>query len=78
MKNDSIELEIIVHPVGGMQLSSGYIRSDEARHFVGRLPGITLMAGDSVDEVLTRLDLKAKDYYGDDVVVELTNHTASV
>jgi len=72
MKNDCIELEVIVHPAGGMQLSSGYIRRDDSRHFVGCLPGTTLMAGDSVDEVLKRLEREAKDYYGDDVIVELT------
>jgi len=78
MKNDCIELEVIVHPVGGMQLSSGYIRRDESRCYIGDLPGITLMTGNSVDEVLKRLERKSKEYYGDDVIVELVNETAEV
>ena len=72
MKRHRIEEEITVHPLHGMQLSEGYIREDEATHFKGCLPGIEPEAGDTIDEVIMRLEKKAKAYYGDDVVVELT------
>ncbi len=71
MNRHGIEEEVIVHPVDGMQLSEGYIREDEATHFLGCLPGLEPSAGDTVDEVLDRLEKKAKAYYGDDVVVEI-------
>ncbi|MDZ8118121.1 hypothetical protein [Pontiella agarivorans] len=74
MRRCIIEEEVIVHPVNGMQLSEGYIREDGQAHFRGCLPGIEPEAGDTVDEVLTRLDAKAKAYYGDDVIVEITVH----
>jgi len=71
MKNGIIEEEVIVHPVDGMQLSEGYIREDLKNHFQGCLPGMEPSAGDTVDEVLCRLEKKAKAFYGDDVVVEI-------
>ena len=75
MKQASIEEEVVVHPVDGMQLSEGYIRGDKAMHFRGSLPGMEPSAGDTVDEVLSRLEKKAKAYYGDDVVAELAPRT---
>lgn len=72
MKKCVIDEEVIVHPVDGMQLSEGYIREDDKAHFRGCLPGMEPEAGDTVDEVLSRLEEKAKAYYGDDVVVEIT------
>jgi len=74
MKSCIIEEEIIVHPVDGMQLTEGYIREDITMHFRGCLPGFEPSAGDTVDEVLQCLERKAKAYYGEDVVVELTSH----
>jgi hypothetical protein len=68
-----IDEEVVVHPVDGMQLSEGYIREDQARHFRGCLPGMEPSAGDTVDEVLGRLEQKAKAFYGDDVVVEIVH-----
>ncbi len=69
-----IDEEVIVHPVDGMQLSEGYIREDQTDHFQGCLPGMEPSAGDTLDEVLGRLEKKAKAFYGDDVVVELAPH----
>jgi len=74
MRRLLIEEEVIVHPVNGMQLSEGVIRKDESTCFMGCLPGMEPEAGDTIDEVLTRLDRKAKAYYGVDVVVELNRH----
>jgi hypothetical protein len=71
MERHGIEEEVIVHPVDGMQLSEGYIRENDATHFRGCLPGMEPSEGDTVDEVLHRLEKKAKAYYGDDVVVEI-------
>lgn len=71
MKKNGTEEEVIVHPVGGMQLSEGYIREDKAVHFLGSLPGIEPSVGDTIDIVLGRLEKKARAYYGDDVVVEI-------
>ncbi len=75
MRRFCIEEEVIVHPIDGMQLSSGTIRGDATRHFMGNLPGLEPSAGDTVDEVLMRLERKAKAYYGDDVVVEISSKT---
>lgn len=77
MKNGCREEEVIVHPVGGMQLAEGVIRETGAKRFVGNLPGIAPVIGDTIDEVLMRLDRKAKTYYGDDVVVELASRIAA-
>ena len=71
MEKQDAEQEVIVHPVNGMQLSEGFIREDEAKHFLGCLPGMEPLGGDTLSEVLTRLNKKAKDYYGSDVVVEI-------
>ena len=69
-----IEEDVVVHPVDGMQLSEGYIRQDRPHHFEGCLPGMEPDAGDTVDEVLSCMEKKAKAYYGDDVVVEIAVH----
>ncbi len=74
MQRDGIEEEVIVHPVGGMQLSEGYIRGDDAKHFVGSLPGIGSSEGATIGEVLSLMEKKAKAYYGDDVVVDIAPH----
>lgn len=66
-----IEREVSVHPVGGMQLSEGYIRTNGTKRFVGNLPGLSPSRGDTIEDVLERLERKAKVYYGDDVVVEI-------
>ena len=78
MEKQGIDEEVIVHPVDGMQLSEGYIREDKAAHFMGCLPGMEPSAGDTIDEVLVRLEKKAKAYYGDDVVVEIAPREALV
>lgn len=74
MKTCVIEEDVIVRPVDGMQLSEGYIREDRPEHFEGRLPGMEPDAGDTVDEVLSRMEQKAKAYYGEDVIVEIVHH----
>ena len=75
MGKSIIDEEVIVHPVDGMQLSEGYIREDKATRFRGYLPGMEPSAGDTVDEVLGRLEQKAKALYGDDVVCEIASHS---
>ena len=72
MGNRCIEREVSVHPVDGMQLSEGSIRTNGTKRFVGNLPGLSPSIGDTVEDVLERLERKAKVYYGDDVVVEIT------
>ena len=72
MRNENPE-EVIVHPVGGMQLSEGSIYANGDQRFIGNLPGLSPSVGDTVEEVLTRMNRKAKAYYGDDVVVELAS-----
>ena len=74
MKTYIIEEDVVVHPVGGMQLSEGFIREDKPHHFEGSLPGMEPDAGDTMDEVLSQMEAKAKAYYGDDVVVEIIHH----
>ncbi|MEI6892454.1 MAG: hypothetical protein V5783_09810 [Pontiella sp.] len=74
MKKSMINEGVVVHPAGGMQLAEGYIREDESCHFKGCLPGMEPSAGDTVDEVLYGLEEKAKAFYGDDVVVEISHH----
>jgi hypothetical protein len=71
MMNDYIELEIVVHPIHGMQLSEGYIRKDNSKGFLGCLPGLVPFAGKTKEEVLLRLEEEAKEYYGEDVIVEI-------
>jgi predicted RNase H-like HicB family nuclease len=75
MRRLLIQEKVIVHPVDGMQLSQGFIRVDEETRFFGSLPGIEPQAGDTIDEVLQRLDCVAKAYYGEDVVVEISHST---
>ena len=72
MRNSFTEREVSVHPVGGMQLSEGSIRTNGTKRFVGNLPGLSPSIGDTIEDVLERLERKAKVYYGDDVVVEIT------
>ena len=72
MVNDCIEREVSVHPVGGMQLCEGYIRTNGKKRFVGNLPGLSPSIGNTIEDVLERLEKQAKVYYGDDVIVEIT------
>ena len=72
MGNSFREREVSVHPVGGMQLSEGSIRTNGTKRFVGNLPGLSPSVGETIEDVLERLERKAKVYYGDDVVVEIT------
>ena len=70
--NDCVTIEeLVVHPIRGMQLSEGYLRKDDAKGFLGCLPGIVSTVGKTKEEVLARLEEKAKAYYGDDVIVEV-------
>ena len=68
---NSMHMEIVVHPIHGMQLSEGYIRQDNSKGFVGSLPGLLPLKGKTQEEVRMGLENEAKVYYGDDVVVEL-------
>lgn len=74
MMNDYVEEELVVHPVHGMQLSEGYLRKDNSKGFLGSLPGLVPSIGKTKEEVLARLEEKAKAYYGDDVIVEIAPH----
>lgn len=74
MMNDYIEEEVIVHPIHGMQLSEGYIRKDTSKGFLGCLPGLVPFAAKTKEEVRARLELEAKEYYGEDVIVEIAPH----
>ena len=71
MMNDYIEDEIVVHPIHGMQLSEGYIRRENSKKFLGCLPGLRPYVGKTKEEVRLRLEQEAKEYYGEDVVVEI-------
>ena len=71
MMNDYIEDEIIVHPIHGMQLSEGYIRKQNSKGFLGCLPGLLPYAGKTKEEVRVQLEQEAKEYYGEDVIVEI-------
>lgn len=73
MLNDYIEDEIIVHPLKGMQLSEGYIRRDREEGYLGSLPGLALSIGRTKEEVRARLEVAAKAYYGEDIVVEIVH-----
>lgn len=77
MKNDYKEEEVIVHPVDGMQIAEGYIREDRTHHFFGIIPGLRPVVGNAFMDVLKRLDMEAKEYFGDDVVVEMAHHLAA-
>lgn len=72
MRTGYLEREVTVHPVGGMQLAEGYIRINGAKRFVGNLPGLSPSVGDTIEDVLERMEKQAKVYYGDDVVVEIS------
>ncbi len=78
MMNDYIEEEIVVRPIRGMQLSVGYIRKDNSKGFLGCLPGLMPLAGKTLEEVRLRLESEAKEYYGDDVVVEIAPRALAV
>jgi hypothetical protein len=54
-----------------MQLCEGYIRTNGARRFVGNLPGLLPSVGNTIEDVLERMEKQAKVYYGDDVIVEI-------
>lgn len=71
MMNVYVGQEIIVRPIHGMQLSEGYIRKDNSKGFRGCLPGIVPCLGITLEEVRMHLEQKAKNYYGDDVIVEV-------
>ena len=71
MNSDCIEVEIVVHPLHGMQLSEGYIREDDPAGFLGCLPGLEPLRGRTREEVRAALEQEAQDYYGDDVIVEI-------
>lgn len=64
------EYEIIVRPTDGMQLSVGSIRWDEFKAS-GILPALPSCFGETVEEVRVHLEQEAKDFYGDDVFVEI-------
>lgn len=63
--------EVSVHPVDGMQLSEGYICESE-QGYLGCVPGLPEREGGSIEDVRMGLEHEAKEYFGDDVVVELT------
>ena len=77
MNGGTIVEEVIVHPVDGMQLTEGYISVDASRRYVGSLPGMACLTGDSLEDVLDLLEIKAKAFYGDDVVVEVVRHCST-
>ncbi len=74
MMNNYIEMEVVVHPIHGMQLSEGVIRQASPKGFEGSLPGLKSSKGQTQEEVRVRLEHAAKAYYGDDVVVEIVPH----
>jgi hypothetical protein len=76
MIHDYLEKEIIVRQIHGMQLSEGYIRKDNSRGFLGCLLGLVPCSGSTEEEVRMRLEQVAKEYYGDDVVVEIVPYQA--
>jgi len=71
MKSNYIEVEIVVHPIHGMQLSEGYICEDGPAGFLGYLPGLMPLKGRTREEVRAALEQEAQNYYGDDVVVDI-------
>lgn len=70
MTSGYIDEEIVVHPIHGMQLSEGYIRTENSKGFRGCLPGLVPYVGKTIEDVRMRLEQRAKAYYGEDVVVE--------
>lgn len=77
MDDGTIVEEIIVHPVDGMQLTDGYICLDASQRYVGSLPGMNSLIGDSIEDVIRLLEIKAKAFYGDDVVVEVVHRLST-
>ncbi len=71
MKSSCIEVEVVVRPIHGMQLSEGYICEDGPAGFLGYLPGLMPLKGKTREEVRVALEQEAQSYYGDDVVVEI-------
>ena len=71
MRDSCVEVEIVVHPIHGMQLSDGYICEDGPMAFLGHLPGLNPLRGRTREEVRAALEQEARKYYGDDVVVEI-------
>ena len=71
MKDSCVEVEVVVRPIHGMQLSEGYICEDGSVGFLGRLPGLVPLKGRTREEVRVALEQEAQEYYGDDVVVEI-------
>lgn len=78
MENGYNEKEVIVHPVDGMQLSEGTIRVNAGRNCIGSLPGMAVSVGKTIDEVLQCMDRFVKDYYGEDVIVEVVQRSVAV
>ncbi len=76
MKDSYIEVEIVVRPIHGMQLSEGYICEDDSLGFLGYLPGFMPLRGRTREEVRAALEQKMQDYYGEDVVVEIVSARA--
>ena len=66
---DSSKHEIIVRAGSGMQLSEGYIQPG-LFHCSGFLPALPPCPGHNLEDVRARLEQAAKDYYGDDVIIE--------
>ncbi len=77
MGSNATEENVIVRPVDGMQLSEGCIRMEASCQFIGILSGMTVSVGDSIEEVLQRMNRFAKAFYGEDVIVEIVPHTAT-
>jgi hypothetical protein len=71
MKDSCIEVEVVVRPIHGMQLSEGYINEDGPLGFLGHLPGLAPFKGRTREEVRAALEQEAREYYGTDVVVEI-------
>ena len=70
---EGIEVEIVVHPEQGMQLSEGCITEDGSTAFMGRLPGLAPRRGRTREEVRAVLERDAREFYGDDVIVEIVS-----
>ncbi len=69
--NDYIVNEVSVRTRYGMQLSEGYIRTDNSKGFLGCMVGLVPCFGKTLEEVRIHLEQEAQEYYGDDVVVEI-------
>ena len=74
--SEGIEVEIVVHPTHGMQLSRGCIAEDGPIGFLGRLPGLAPRRGRTREEVRAVLERDAREFYGDDVIVEIVSARA--